>query len=354
MGELSYLVLSLTIADGNSFIVIFGDVFHNPSSGILKVFDIDTTKIRVIENATLRINGWPSEKVKCASYFGGLLAIGTTSNGLYLFRIIIIRDAIDDDVKVMIEAIESDPFINGIYDYQTRGTKAITFDSSPSIEDVQIDAQVLQLLSKKGSDHYIQAFHPGDKDRFAMPIGHDMYTIGLRPDLHQSEKYRRRSGDNKVSASKEKLLEWGREATTYEQLYDNNGRYIAICRQREEEKRQRDLEEDNEIWKKKRKEEEKTIIEIKVLDTLRPEKDNPIVKVTGIIQATVPKKLGKIVAGTIDMCVILISMESGILRFMIGDPEVKRMNRSMWEHLKGVNVRCYGGAIPGSKSLFGY
>lgn len=354
MGELSYLVLSLTIADGNSFIVIFGDVFQNPSSGILKVFDIDTTKIRVIKNATLRINGWPSEKVKCASYFGSLLAIGTTSNGLYLFRIIIIRDAIKDDVKVMIEAIESDPFINGIYDYHTRGTKAITFDSSPSIEDVQIDAQVLQTLSKKGSDHYIQAFHPGDKDRFAMPIGHDMYTIGLRPDLHQSEKYRRRSGDNKVSASKEKLLEWGREATTYEQLYDNNGRYIAICRQREEEKRQPDLEEDNEIWKKKRKEEEKTIIEIKVLDTLRPEKDNPIVKVTGIIQGTVPKKLGKIVAGTIDMCVILISMESGILKFMIGDPEVKRMNRSMWEHLKGVNVRCYGGAIPSTKSLFGY
>ncbi|KAL5346602.1 hypothetical protein ACLOAV_008309 [Pseudogymnoascus australis] len=228
MGELSYLVLSLTIADGNSFIVIFGDVFQNPSSGILKVFDIDTTKIRVIENATLRINGWPSEKVKCASYFGGLLAVGTTSNRLYLFRIIITRDAIDDDVKVMIEAIESDPFINGIYDYHTRGTKAVTFDSSPSIEDVQIDAQVLQLLSKKGSDHYIQAFYPGDKDRFAMPIGHDMYTIGLRPDLHQTEKYRRRSGDNKVSASKEKLLEWGREATTYEQLYDNNGRYIAI------------------------------------------------------------------------------------------------------------------------------
>jgi hypothetical protein len=161
-----------------------------------------------------------------------------------------------------------------------------------------------------------------------MSICSDLYTVGIRPDVSKTEKYRRLSNHKKISDLRQKLLVWGQEAIRYEQLYNSSGRYIAICRGRD--------------W-----DQQEIVIEVKVLDTLSSGK-------VDTITARVPKSFGQIVAGTIDLCVILIFMESGILRFQITDLDIQRINRSMWEHLESINIRCYNGGIPSMLSLFGF
>lgn len=276
----------------------------------------------MLDNESLRTHGWPNEEVKCSGYFGNLLAISTTSERLYFFEIIYVP-------TFSIEAIEFDssPFINGVVDLRTGSIESIEFDSCPSLKDIQIHAQSIHLLSKKGPDNYLQTLKLEDEERLAMPISSLFYELGIRSDVTNSEKYHQRSNHKMMSDLKEELFKWGREATRYEQLYNSSGRYIAICRQSP--------------W-----EQDEISIEVKVLDTLNSGE-------VDTVTARVPKSFGEIVAGTIDLCVILIFMESGILRFKITDLDIQRFNRSTWEHLGSINVRCYSGAIPSSANLLG-
>jgi hypothetical protein len=277
----------------------------------------------VLDSESLHTHGWPNEEVKCSSYFGNLLAISTISERLYFFEVIYVP-------ALSVKAIEFDssPFINGILNIHTGSIETVEFNSCPSLKDIQIHAQNIELLSEKGPDNYVQSLKLGEERRLAIPISSDMFTIGIRPDISNTEKYRHLSNHKKISDSKEKLLVWGREVIRYEQLYNSSGRFIAICRRRD--------------W-----EQDEIIIEVKVLDTLNSGK-------VDTVTARVPKSFGEIVAGTIDLCVVLIFMESGILRIKITDLDIPKFNRSMWEHLGSINVRCYNGVIPSSANLFGY